>query len=306
MDYCDSIGEKRMIIDLNPGRENYNLISKRIIKKYLCCPSEGSLLIKKNAHLTCKICLRNYPITREGIIDLIPNGKNRIKLSEVHKKWRDRSLKKANSDEYKRSKEGTFFERKYHTLKYNNYKKVIEKYALSTESILDIGISTGYPIKLYPPSKIFFGLDINLKNLQRCYRYMHRDQDSKVLFLVRGDTYNLPFKKESFDLITMFTTLHRLDDIKIFQHLGNFLKTNGRFIVSVPWKSMILWNQKIRKTLWKLNIFSDSKELRDSFSLNFKRYSRTELIQMSRLNLKIINIIYPSHLTELIGVYEKI
>lgn len=135
---------------------------------------------------------------------------------------------------------------------------------------------------------------------------MHRDQDSKVLFLVRGDTYNLPFKKESFDLITMFTTLHRLDDIKIFQHLGNFLKTNGRFIVSVPWKSMILWNQKIRKTLWKLNIFSDSKELRDSFSLNFKRYSRTELIQMSRLNLKIINIIYPSHLTELIGVYEKI
>ena len=295
-----------MIINPKQGRQNYNLILKMMIKKYLRCPSDGSLLIKQNDLLKCKVCMKYYPITKEGIIDFIPNDKKDLKLSDIYKKWRDRSLKQANSDEYKRSKEGTFFEKKYHTLKYNNYKKIIKKYALSTESILDIGISTGYPVKMYPPSKIFFGLDINLKNLQRCYRHMDWNLNTRNIFLVRGDAYNLPFKKESFDLITMFTTLHRLDDVKIFQNIGNFLKTGGRFIVSVPWKKMVLWNQNIRKILWKTNVFSDSKELRDSFSLNFKRYSRKELIQISKMKLKIIDIIYPTHLTELIGVYEKI
>lgn len=296
-----------MKINLNQqGLDKSTKYLDNIVKKYLHCPSDGSLLIPKKKYLKCKTCLIDYPITKEGIINFIPNYKKDLKLSDMHKKWRDRSFRKANSDEYKRSKEGTLFEKLYHTLRLKNYKKIMEKYAPSPKAILDIGISTGYPTKIHPPCDIFFALDINLINLQRCWRYMRSDLNSKLMVLVRGDAYNLPFKKESLDLITIFTTLHRLNDLEVFLHLSNFLKTNGRLIVSVPWKHMILWDSNLRKFLWKIKIFSDSKEIRDSFVLDVKRYSKKEFTKLSTNNLKCIALIYPSHLTELVGVYQKI
>lgn len=97
--------------------------------------------------------------------------------------------------------------------------------------ILDNGCGIGYLAEFLPADDIV-GFDISMGMLGKAKKRMNK--------LVRGDSQQLPFKDESFDVIFCKGLLHHLPDPRegIYE-MSRVLKKDGELIVSEPIKSIM-------------------------------------------------------------------
>ncbi|MFH0788807.1 MAG: methyltransferase domain-containing protein [Pseudomonadota bacterium] len=113
--------------------------------------------------------------------------------------------------------------------KRNFVKTVLDQFLKGQGSnVLDVGSGTGGMLKLLSSYGRVFGIELHR---QACELSRRRDNP----FIIQGNAHQLPFKKESFDLITLFDVLyhqHVLDDETIIRQLHDLLVPGGLLMIT--------------------------------------------------------------------------
>jgi len=129
------------------------------------------------------------------------------------------------------------------------------------ERILEIGSGGGQALKIIRNHSVrYFPVDIASKNLK-----MIRAKAESTLFPVSGDTFNLPFKKASFDLVILSEVLEHLQDtLAALSEIKSVMKNEARLIISVPYKEKISYQlcihcNKPTPTFAHLHSFDEQK-----------------------------------------------
>ncbi len=115
----------------------------------------------------------------------------------------------------------------FHKLWFNDMISLITKKGL----ILDNGCGIGYMAEFLPTEGII-GFDMSGGMLSKA--------KNKIYILVRGDSQQLPFKDEIFDVILCKSLLHHLSDpLEGIYEMDRVLKTGGELIFSEPIQSVL-------------------------------------------------------------------
>ena len=105
----------------------------------------------------------------------------------------------------------------------------------SNTTIVDIGSGGGITDLLKKRDVFYFPFDLSDHNLKRI-----KEKSTGKTYPVNGDAFDLPFKDESVDLIMMSEIVeHLANPLDALEEAGRVLETNGKLIVSVPYKEKI-------------------------------------------------------------------
>ena len=99
------------------------------------------------------------------------------------------------------------------------------------EAILDLGSGTGYQtliLKQKYPNAVVTGLDISKGMLN----YAHASDAESNSFWVLGDIEQLPFKKQTLDVVFSSMAIQWCNLEKVLQEVKRVLKPGGRFVYS--------------------------------------------------------------------------
>jgi ubiquinone/menaquinone biosynthesis C-methylase UbiE len=127
------------------------------------------------------------------------------------------------------------YRRYYNTKLYKLLSSIIKKQFASKElSILDVGCGTGKStvplLKIGNRNKIF-GVDPDTRMLKEAK--VQTKKEHLPISYVEGNVESLPFKKESFDVLTVGTAFHWFATKKTLKEIQRVLKKNG--LVFVYW-----------------------------------------------------------------------
>ena len=108
---------------------------------------------------------------------------------------------------------------------------------LYNKKILNIGCSFGWfeRFAVKEQCKEIIGIDINEENLVKAKNSIN---NNRITFL-KEDALNLTrFKKEYFDIVTIFDVIEHLpenSEKKLFKQINQILKNNGKVVISTPY-----------------------------------------------------------------------
>lgn len=133
---------------------------------------------------------------------------------------------------------------------YRMWKKRIYKYGGyqrgSKIMILDAGCGCGHFLKWlerYFPYAAIYGIDLDEQKLTIA------SQRLKITKLINQDVHNLPFKDETFEIVSALQILEHLEEPEIFlREVNRILKNNGLLIIATPNPSGIA--VKLLKEKW--------------------------------------------------------
>lgn len=171
-----------------------------------------------------------------------------------------------------------FFQRLWHVNKLNEALDFIKNE--KKERILDVGCASGWFIseisKRYPKSSCF-GIDIYEKGIKEGKKYY-----PKIKFQV-SDAHKIPYKNESFNIITCTEVLEHVDDPKtVLLEIRRVLKKDGFAIIELDSGSLLfsliwyIWI-KTKGKIWNeshLHSFNVKKLEKLIISCNFKIQGR--------------------------------
>jgi len=114
----------------------------------------------------------------------------------------------------------------------------ISKEYLTDKTILDIGCWSGIYINLIKEvgSKMVVGIDIKSEALNVAKETI---PDSKF---VQSSVFCLPFKKDSFDIVTLWHTIEHLPrntEVKALGEINRVLKNNGKLFLATPYNHIL-------------------------------------------------------------------
>lgn len=104
---------------------------------------------------------------------------------------------------------------------------IVDKLNLKPVKSLDAGCGTGINLGYLSSFEASFGFDYSKYALQFCKRRGHNN-------IIQADAERLPFKDNSFDVITAFDLLEHVDDTKALREFYRVIKPNGYLILTVP------------------------------------------------------------------------
>jgi 2-polyprenyl-3-methyl-5-hydroxy-6-metoxy-1,4-benzoquinol methylase len=114
-------------------------------------------------------------------------------------------------------------------------KKISNYINFNQSKILDVGCGDGaYTAALAKKAKIVYGIDIQLRELEKSYNLISQSKLANLKFICM-DAQKIAFLNNSFDIILMIESLeHMQDQEKVLENLYNILKENGVLILYVP------------------------------------------------------------------------
>jgi len=109
---------------------------------------------------------------------------------------------------------------------------IIEEYLTHNDKtnlkILDVGCGTGGITKDLTRFGDVYGNDHSMAALKHARRYGLQN-------LINCSASNLPYRSETFDIITIFDVIeHIKDDVQVIKKISSSLKRNGTIFISVP------------------------------------------------------------------------
>ncbi len=141
----------------------------------------------------------------------------------------------------------------WHRRRFMQAKKYLK--TIEARQILDVGCNSGTFTKqiynVFPESKIY-GIDISRKAISYAKR-----KYKKINFSV-ARAEKLPFRNNSFDLVTCFEVLEHVDEpAKIINEISRVLRKKGNMIIIVPTENFLfriiwaLWTIFGPGSIWK-------------------------------------------------------
>jgi ubiquinone/menaquinone biosynthesis C-methylase UbiE len=139
------------------------------------------------------------------------------------------------------------FDGKYCSSMYEGVKNKMQMQPF--KSILDVGCGTGAILSMaineYKDVQAC-GIDLSEKMLKKAAEVLGQDVE-----LIAGDSDNLPWKDEMFDLVVCNASFHHFPEpLKVLKEIRRVLKLSGRLIIADPW-----WSNPKR---YLINLFLDS------------------------------------------------
>jgi len=173
----------------------------------LVCPQCLGQLKQQNHQLTCNACLETFPVDKQGIPVML-SAKQEISTAEV--KVQDQSAGIYESCRYKLP-----YSRTYHEWLARKLICEIPEHSL----ILDNGCGQGILFDLLADDKLW-GIDISIDMI-----HLARKKSAHVLV---GNSQNLPYPSEYFDVVITRGVLHHLPNVeKGIKEINRVLKSNG-------------------------------------------------------------------------------
>lgn len=135
--------------------------------------------------------------------------------------------------------------------------------------ILDIGCGTGREIKFLNKYGQVKGIDNAKEAIEFCCQSGYKNQ------VLSAEANNLPYKEESFDLVTVFDLLeHTEDDQVVIQKIKRVLKRGGHAVFTVP-AYRFLWGKH------------------DELSHHFRRYTTPSFKKkLTKESFRIVKLSY--------------
>lgn len=183
------------------------------------------------------------------------------------------------SDYYQKGIKNNLLQKIWHTWKWHSMEKLLKESGIKPLSLLDVGCASGSltsQIATFFPSSKVFGIDSYKKAVE-----FGRKSYPKIEFKF-ADAHKLPFKNESFDLITCIETLEHLEDPKgAISEIHRCLKSKGRALIGQDTDNLLF------KIIWIIWIKTRGKVWQNS---HFHPYGPNSLEQLiKKCGFKIIN-----------------
>lgn len=102
-------------------------------------------------------------------------------------------------------------------------------------TILDVGCGTGKNMEELSHLGSVWGVDISSEALSFCKK-------RGLVQVKKGEAEHLPFKQESFDIVSVLDVLEHVDDRAAIKEIKRVLKNNGFIVITVPAFSW-LWSK---------------------------------------------------------------
>ena len=126
--------------------------------------------------------------------------------------------------------------------------------------ILDVGCGNGlfFASRRKSQGKILVGIDLFLDLLKEA-RAVFRDNDISGVHLTQGDAFQLPFKKESLDVVLCLNTLYNLESwekvTELLDCIMEICKPNGSIIFDIrnmanPYMRLKYWWHRRKRTFF--------------------------------------------------------
>lgn len=140
-------------------------------------------------------------------------------------------------EHYKKGRSG------YPQYVYNYFKKFVNG---RNYKILDIGCGTGFATRSLSKFGNVIGCDIDSRMIKTARMYPQKGVSKYIV----ASAEKLPFAKNSFDIVTTFSSLHWFDNKKAMVEIRRVLKSNGAFFV-VNKRGVKSWNNNFWKAIRK-------------------------------------------------------
>ena len=117
------------------------------------------------------------------------------------------------------------------------FKKILRNFSINNQmKMLDYGCGPGDMIVCAKEAGIdVYGIDL--------FEYSVRLANERGLNIIQGDYKNMPYDRESFDLIFMQSVIEHIPEpVKVVSALKEYLKPNGLFIISAPTPCDNFWD----------------------------------------------------------------
>lgn len=155
-------------------------------------------------------------------------------------------------DYYQKETKKNIIKKLWHNEKINILRELIGHF--EPDKILDVGCASGYMAneisKIFPNASMY-GIDVYDKAIN-----YGKKKYPKIKFEV-ADAHNLPFPKDTFDLVVSYETIeHVVDPLKILKEMKSVLKNEGLAIVAMDsgnWLFRIIWwiSEKTFTRVWQ-------------------------------------------------------
>lgn len=157
-------------------------------------------------------------------------------------------LSEQNSFDYKThykidAEEFDYFEERVEPAKHEERRVrevILSQIPKNSDMILDVGCGSGWVARqLVPKGKKVFSLDISSDNPKKVNNLIR----SKNHFPIVADSFNLPFKSNSFNCVIASEIIeHTINPSYFIYELFRVVSKNGRLIISTPYKEKIRYH----------------------------------------------------------------
>src|SRR3972149_5132617 len=144
--------------------------------------------------------------------------------------------------------------------------------------ILDVGCGTGIMVSAFNKIRTTYGLDFSLDGIKFCRQ---RNLNGTTL----GNVMHIPFRDESFDVVTCFDLLeHFEDDLAAINEIARVCKKGGSIITTVP----------AYQSLWSIHDISLHHKRRYSLSSYKKLFlaANLNIVKISYYNTVLFPMIF--------------
>ncbi len=164
------------------------------------------------------------------------------------------------------------------------YKHILNKVdKLKFSNVLDVGFGTGEILKNIMekyPDKNYYGIDISENMLKKAGEKLKNEAN---LSLTLGDSENLPYEDEKFDLILVNDSFHHYPNPnRVVREIFRVLKKRGHLILSDYYKSFFI--RLIMNTFISFSIDGDVKIYSKREMENFLKEAGFKIIDAEILN----------------------
>jgi len=211
-----------------------------LLKKFLIClKCKSDNLEYSEKYIKCNSCKHQYTII-EGIPILIDEDKNDHSYHLMDKRNFDYDIFVKNKfgvlkfvEENVKGTSGYLYKNK---LKEYPIPKIdLNKSSYKDKTILDLGCGWGrWTLSFAKDASVSIGVDVSLESLI-CASIIAKELNLNCLFIY-ADLRNLPFKKETFDLIYSYSVLQHLSPFDFYKTLKSSrftLKKNSKMVFQI-------------------------------------------------------------------------
>lgn len=128
---------------------------------------------------------------------------------------------------------------------------------------LDVGCGGGATVKeLFKksPNGKVIGLDFSEVSVEKSKKLNKNAIEKNQCEIIQGDVMELPFEKESFDLVTAFETIYFWPDLQLaFQEIHKVLRKDGTLLICNEYKEQNESNKKYTDIIQGMRIHSTQK-----------------------------------------------
>jgi ubiquinone/menaquinone biosynthesis C-methylase UbiE/uncharacterized protein YbaR (Trm112 family) len=229
----------------------------------LRCPDCRGILSKHTDTIDCGTCNRNFEITEDGILCMLPSQFKPLPAAYDDPDYKKMSAMFDDAQDY--FTDGNSFFNAIHVSSHNTISTWMQATKASDDKwTCDLGCGNGFHVPYFAGDRSrLVGVDIRRESLKKC-----REHDRDMI-LIQADLTALPFADKIFtDMLSIYALEHIYHLAAASNEIERVLMQGGNFYVGLPCEGGLAWNLG-RK-------FTSERTMSKRYNVDYKKYIRLE------------------------------